>query len=103
MMVRVEQREELGIDAFIARAVDHYLLQLDTTSDTAERRIIEDAIALLTDYRLSDIDEGAFDALLTRMIAGRSPVAMVASDAPTVGMELRGHWQAYRRSLAAPS
>jgi hypothetical protein len=68
-----------------------------------ERRLIEDAIALLTDYRLADIDERAFDALLARMMSGRSPVSLVASAAPAVGMELLGHWQAYRRSLAAPS
>ena len=99
----VQQRDDLSIDTFIAGAVYHYREQLAATYDTGQRRIIEDAIALLTDYRLSDIDEGAFDALLTRMVGGRSPLAMIASDAPAVGLELRGHWQAYRRSLAAPS
>ena len=102
-MTTVTAHDDLSIDAFIARTVDHYLTQLVVTDDANERRLIEDAIALLTDYRLSDIDEGAFDALLTRMVAGRSPLAMLSADAPAVGLELRGHWQAYRRSLAAPS
>lgn len=95
--------DDLTIDAFIAAAVQHYRAQLAASDDLAERRLIEDAIALLTDYRLADIDERAFDALLARMMSGRSPVALVASEAPAVGMELLGHWQAYRRSLAAPS
>ena len=95
--------DDQTIDAFIAAAVQHYRAQLAASDDMNERRLIEDAIALLTDYRLADIDERAFDALLARMMSGRSPVSLVASAAPAVGMELLGHWQAYRRSLAAPS
>ena len=95
--------DETTIDAFIAAAVRHYRAELAASDDAAERRLIEDAIALLIDYRLADVDERAFDALSARMGSGRVPVAVAASDALAAGMERFGHWQAYRRSLAAPS
>ncbi|MBF6598976.1 MAG: hypothetical protein IVW36_00520 [Dehalococcoidia bacterium] len=57
----------------------------------------EDALALLTDYRLAGIDERGFDWLLAQMRGGRAPLALLASRAETIAQDLTDRWQAYQQ------
>lgn len=85
-----------SIDAFLADAVAAYRAQLALLDDDGDRAGVEDAIALLTDYRLCEIDARSFEALLAHMSQGRSPVALLASRPQRVAAELAARWQAYR-------
>ncbi len=89
------------IDAFLADALAAYRAQLALLDDDGERGAVEDAIALLTDYRLCAIDAHAFEALLARMSQGRSPVALLASRPERIAAELAARWQAYRHAAGA--
>ncbi|MHB8376715.1 MAG: hypothetical protein ACYDEB_07135 [Dehalococcoidia bacterium] len=90
------------IDAFLADAVAEYRAQLALLDDDSDRRGVEDAIALLTDYRLCEIDARRFEALLARMMRGRSPVALLASAPQPIAAELAARWQAYRDGAGTP-
>ncbi|MDE3095913.1 MAG: hypothetical protein KGK07_07925 [Chloroflexota bacterium] len=89
------------IDAFLADALAAYRAQLALLDDDGDRGALEDAITLLTDYRLCDIDAHAFLALLARMSQGRSPVALLASRPERMAEDLAARWQAYRDAAGA--
>ena len=90
-----------SIDAFLADAVAAYRARLALLDDDGDRAGVEDAIALLTDYRLCEIDARGFEALLAQMERGRSPVALLASRPERIAAELTARWQAHRDTAGA--
>ncbi|HEY7801493.1 MAG TPA: hypothetical protein VIE40_02350 [Dehalococcoidia bacterium] len=87
----------MPIDAFLDDAVLAYRGQL-ARDDT--RAGAEDAITLLTDYRLSEIDERGFELLLARLTRGRSPVALLTAQPQMIAVDLSDRWQAYQQRRA---
>ena len=84
----------MRIDAFFDDAVVAYRAQLLRDGAPAGA---EDAITLLTDYRLSGIDERGFELLLARLTNGRSPVALLASEPQSIAADLSDRWQAFQQ------
>jgi hypothetical protein len=87
-------RTSTPVDAFIDGVVDEYRRRLSLLSDSGDRRAVEDAMALLTDYRLSGMDEPAFERLLAMLRSGRSPVGLAVLKPQSVGEELARQWSA---------
>ncbi len=87
----------MRIDTFFDDAVAAYRAQVASDDGRAGA---EDAITLLTDYRLSGIDERSFELLLARLTQGRSPVALLGSQPQTIAADLADRWQAYQQRSA---
>ena len=86
---------ESSVDAFIERVVSDFRRRLALLDDDGDRRAIEDAVALLTDYRLSGMDVPAFERLIATMRDGRSPVALAVLKPAAIAAELSLEWTAY--------
>ena len=97
---RVQSRQ-INVDAFIERVVSDFRRRLALLDDDGDRRAIEDAVALLTDYRLSAMDEPAFERLIATMRGGRSPVALTVLKPQSIAAELAREYDDYRRGIAA--
>ena len=66
--------------------------RLALLDDDGDRRALEDGIALLTDYRLSGMDEAAFERLLKTLRSGRSPVPLAVAQPEAIADELGALW-----------
>jgi len=91
------------VDAFIDGIVDEYRSRLALLDDCGDRRALEDAVALLTDYRLQGMDARAFARLLATLCSGRSPVRLAVLKPEAVGLELRERWRAHQRDVTPAS
>jgi hypothetical protein len=91
-----------NIDAFLDETAHELRWRLVFAGDAA-RVQIEDAIALLTDYRLSGMDAAAFHRLLATLRAGRSPVALTATPPQTIARDLAARWAAYEATERVPA
>ena|SRR5438552_2967810 len=98
---RIESPAPISVDAFIERVASAFRHRLALLDDDGDRRAIEDAIALLTDYRLSGMDEPAFERLIATMHEGRSPVALAVLKPQTIAAELARGYEQYRRGVVA--
>ena len=90
---------ESSVDVFIERVVSDFRRRLALLDDDGDRRAIEDAVALLTDYRLSGMDEASFERLIATMRDGRSPVALAVLKPAAIAAELSREWTSYRETL----
>src|SRR5438874_9436349 len=95
------ERARVNVDSFIERVVSDFRHRLALLDDDGDRRAIEDAVALLTDYRLSGMDEPAFERLLATMREGRSPVALTVLKPQAIAAELAREYEQYRRGVVA--
>lgn len=84
-----------NVDSFMDETVSDLRRRLALLDDGGERRAIEDGIALLTDYRLSGMDEQLFERLLASLRAGRSPVGLSVLKPEAIARELSRRWSAY--------
>lgn len=84
-----------SVELFMEEVVRDLRRRLALLGDTGERRAIEDSIALLTDYRLSGMDEAGFAALLLSLRAGRSPVGLSVLKPEALAAELMSRWESY--------
>jgi hypothetical protein len=91
------------VDAFIDEVVADFRGRLGLLGDGGDRRALEDGIALLTDYRLSEMDERDLERVINMLEGGRSPVGMLVLKPEVIGRELARRWGAYAgdRALAA--
>ena len=89
------------VDRFAERTVRDLRRRLALLDDEADRRPVEDAIALLTDYRLSGLDEPAFERVLASLHTGRSPVWLATERPDLISDELERRWAAYRDAAIA--
>jgi hypothetical protein len=87
------------LQRFMDETVRDMRSRLALLADSGERRAIEDGIALLTDHRLSGLDEQRFTRLLVTLSTGRSPVGMVLKP-QAIGRELAQRWNAYTGATA---
>ena len=85
-----------SVNAFIERVVSDFRRRLALLDDDGDRRAIEDAVALLTDYRLSDMDEASLERLIATMRDGRSPVSLAVLKPEAIASELSRQWTVYR-------
>lgn len=88
------------IDLFIDRVVRDMRRRLALLGDCGDRRAVEDSISLLTDYRVSGMDEAGFERLLGALGAGRSPVGMSVLKPQAIATELAMRWRSYRGEAA---
>ena len=100
-MERVRPATQISIDAFIDQVVSDFRRRLALLDDDGDRRAIEDAVALLTDYRLSGMDESAFQRLIATMREGRSPVALTVLKPQAIAAELAREYEQYRQAVPA--
>ena len=91
------------VDLFIDDVVSDLRKRLALLADGGERRAVEDSIALLTDYRLSGMDETLFERLLVSLRAGRSPVALSVLKPDAIARDLLRRWSAYSAAARAPA
>src|SRR4051812_37338911 len=98
---RTRSAARINVDEFIEQVVSDFRRRRALLDDDGDRRAIEDAVALLTDYRLSGMDEPAFERLIVTMHEGRSPVAMTVLKPHAIAAELASAYEQYRRGLAA--
>ncbi|MEX2226949.1 MAG: hypothetical protein WEB52_10920 [Dehalococcoidia bacterium] len=89
-----------NVEAFMEEVVGDMRKRLALLDDDGDRRSIEDGIALLTDYRLSNMDETVFERLLVTLRAGRSPVGLSVLKPEAIGAELARRWQAFTQGGA---
>ncbi len=92
-----------SVDSFMDETVSDLRRRLALLDDGGERRAIEDGIALLTDYRLSGMDETLFERLLASLRAGRSPVGLSVLKPEAIARELSRCWSAYTGSVGSPA
>jgi len=94
-----------NVEAFMEGVVSDMRKRLALLDDDGDRRAVEDGIALLTDYRLSNMDEPLFERLLATLRGGRSPVGLSVLRPEVIGAELAWRWQAFTQGgrLAAGS
>lgn len=85
-----------NVDAFMEEAVRDMRRRLALLRDDGDRRAIEDGIALLTDYRLHDMDETLFEKLLATLRGGRSPVGLSVLKPETIAAELTRRWSSFQ-------
>jgi hypothetical protein len=101
--------ERLGVDGhgmpaiedFTDEVVADYRRRLALLGDSGDRRAIEDGIALLSNYRHSDIDNTRFEELLSTLCAGRSPEGLNILKPEAIGRELTRRWETYKAARAA--
>lgn len=79
----------------MSAALAGYRARLAQSDDGGERSRTEDAIALLTDYRISGLDAAEFEAVLSRMGNGRAPVALLASSPQAVAADVARRWRRF--------
>lgn len=91
------------VELFLEDVVNDLRKRLALLSDGGERRAVEDSIALLTDYRLSGMDETLFERLLASLRAGRSPVGLSVLKPDAIARELVRRWNAYSAVERAPA
>ncbi len=91
------------VDRFMDETARDLRSRLALLGDGGERRAIEDGIALLTDYRLSGMDETLFERLLATLRAGRSPVGLSVLKPEAIAGELARRWNAYTGGVGAPA
>ncbi len=95
----VDRTHISSVDAFIDGVVVDFRRRL-ALLDGGDRRAVEDALALLTDYR--GMGEDQLMKLLAALRAGRSPVRLQVLRPEAIGGELAHRWEEYRsRALAA--
>lgn len=90
-----------NVEDFMDEVVADFRRRLALLADSGDRRAIEDGIALLTDYRLSGMDERQLEQLLSTLAAGRSPVGLLVLKPETIGAELARRWRDYASGAAA--
>lgn len=90
-----------NVDRFLEDTVNDLRRRMALLGDCGERRAIEDGIALLTDYRVSGLDEARLEALLRTLGAGRSPVRMSVLKPESLARELAQRWESFARPAAA--
>lgn len=83
-----------NVEAFMDEVVTDMRCRLALLDDDGDRRAVEDGIALLTDYRLSGMDEPRFEKLLATLSAGRSPVGLSVLKPEMIGADLARRWAA---------
>jgi hypothetical protein len=83
-----------NVEAFMDEVVTDMRRRLALLDDDGDRRAVEDGIALLTDYRLSGMDETRFEKLLATLRAGRSPVGLSVLKPEMIGADLARRWAA---------
>jgi hypothetical protein len=91
-----------NVDAFLEEAADELRRRLPQV-DANARRLLEDAIGLLTDYRLSGMDATAFERLLAILSAGRSPVRLAVLAPQALARDLTSLWRAYEARERVPA
>jgi hypothetical protein len=89
-----------NVDVFMEEVVTDMRRRLALLDDDGDRRSVEDGIALLTDYRLSNMDETLFEKLLATLRAGRSPVGLSVLKPEAIGAELARRWQSFTQGGA---
>jgi len=89
------------VDTFVDEVVSDFRRRLALLGDGGDRRAVEDGISLLTDYRLSGMDESCFERLLATLRAGRSPVGLTVLKPEAIAGELARRWQRYAQEGAA--
>lgn len=92
-----------NVESFMEDVVSDMRGRLALLDDKGERRAIEDGITLLTDYRLSGMDEPLFERLLASLRAGRSPVGLSVLMPETIARDLSCRWRAYAGGVGAPA
>jgi hypothetical protein len=92
-----------SVDYFMDEVVADFRRRLALFADSGDRRAIEDGIALLTDYRLSGMDEAHFETLLSHLRSGRSPAGHAVLKPQSLAHELTRRWSAYRQEAAVPA
>jgi len=98
---RTQAAAPISVDAFIERVASDFRRRLALLDDDGDRRAIEDAVALLTDYRLGGMDEPAFQRLIATMREGRSPVALTVLKPQAIAAELAREYEQYRQAVPA--
>lgn len=83
------------VEHFMDEVVTDMRRRLGLLGDSGDRRAVEDGIALLTDYRLGDMDAACFERLLDTLRAGRSPVGLSVLKPESIGEELARRWESY--------
>lgn len=84
-----------SIEDFMDGVVAEFRGPLALLGDSGDRRAIEDGIALLTDYRRSDMDVARFEMLLSTLRSGRCPDGRPVLRPEVIGAELSRRWTAY--------
>jgi hypothetical protein len=82
------------VDRFIDDTVADMRRRLALLGDCGDRRAVEDGIALLTDYRLNDMDADGFERLVASLRAGRSPVGLSVLKPQAIAEDLARRWEA---------
>ena len=93
----------VSVDLFLDDVVRDMRRRMELMGDCGDRRAIEDGIALLTDYRLSGMDEDGLARLLASLRSGRSPVALAVLRPSVVASELAARWTTYAEGVGAPA
>jgi hypothetical protein len=88
------------LERFMDETVSDLRKRIALLDDGGERRALEDGVALLTDYRLANIDERRFAQLIALLQAGRSPFSAVLKP-EAVARELSWRWYAYAGGAAS--
>lgn len=87
-----------AVERFMDDTVDEMRHRLALLDDGGDRVALEDGIALLTDYRVSTLDEPGFERLLAAMRAGRSPVRLIEVRPEAIAVELEARWVVWHRA-----
>jgi hypothetical protein len=92
-----------SVDAFLDDLVADLRRRISLLDDCGDRRALEDAVTLLTDYRISGMDGPRFERLLKTLREGRSPVRLTVMKPEALAADLAQRWQQYlgRRHAAA--
>ncbi|MEX2247147.1 MAG: hypothetical protein WEC75_10720 [Dehalococcoidia bacterium] len=90
-----------SVELFIEEVVADFRRRLAPLDNDGDRRAVEDGIALLTDYRLSGMDEAQLQRLIRALRAGRSPVGLGVLKPQTIGEELERRWREFARAHTA--
>jgi hypothetical protein len=92
-----------SIEAFMESVIRDLRTRLALLNDCGERRAVEDGIALLTDFRLSDMDQPRFERLLASLRSGRSPVGLSVLKPEAIARELSERWLVYTAANRTPA
>ena len=84
-----------NVDTFLEEVAQDLRRRLALLGDSGDRRAIEDGIALLTNARLTGMDETLFERLLVMLAAGRSPSGLPVLKPQPLARELAARWQTY--------
>lgn len=92
-----------NVDTFIEEVVRDMAHRASLLGDCGDRRALEDGIAMLTDYRVSGMDETRFGRLLASLREGRSPVGLRVLKPAALAVELTARWQSYTARIPVPA